>query len=188
MDANWFEPNSGTALYIGPTLSLAYLIAVYFILSSIFMAIVLDAYVSACIAREARKTGADLIKRNPMQLFLFTYYHKLRKLSLLADDEALPEERSILLNELPGIVVRKWHEKKKRMQLLVDKQLGDLPEEDMQRLIANMEGGPESNAARATKKKTKMEMLRKVRIAIQRGMSLPQAEDFEVTEPEQISS
>ena len=37
------------------------------------------------------------------------------------------------MNELPGIVVRKWHEKKKRMQLLVDKELGDLTEEDMQR-------------------------------------------------------
>merc|ERR1719201_1833788 len=77
----------------------------------------------ACIAREARKTGADLVKRNPMQLFLYTYYHKLRKLSLLSDDEALPEEQSILLVDLPGIVVRKWLEKKRRMQLLVDKTL-----------------------------------------------------------------
>merc|ERR1711904_370738 len=108
--------------------------------------------------------------------------------SLLADDEALPEERSILLHELPGIVVRKWHGKKKRMQLLVDKELGDLTEEEMQRMIANMEGGPESNAARATKKKTKLERLHKLRAAVQRGMSLPEAADFEVQEPEQQES
>merc|ERR1719224_116949 len=152
------------------------------------MAIVVEAYVGLTVAAKARATEADLTKRNPMFLFLYTYYHKLRKLSLLNDDEALPEERSILLRELPGIVVRKWHEKKKRMQLLVDKQLGDLTEEDMQRLIANMEGGPESNAARAKKKKTKLERLRKLRVAIQRGMSLPEAADFEVQEPEQQNS
>merc|ERR1711937_1001751 len=131
---------------------------------------------------------ADLTKRNPMFLFLFTYYHKLRKLSLLSDDEALPEERSMLLNELPGIVVRKWHEKKKRMQLLVDKELGDLTEEDMQRMIANMEGGPESNAARQNKKKTMLQRLNKFRVAVQRGMSLPESADFEVKEPEQQNS
>merc|ERR1711904_479133 len=108
--------------------------------------------------------------------------------SLLADDEALPEERSILLHELPGIVVRKWHGKKKRMQLLVDKELGDLTEEEMQRMIASMDGGPETNAARATKKKTKLEKLNKLRAAIQRGMSLPEASDFEVQEPEQQNS
>merc|ERR1712205_268046 len=55
-------------------------------------------------------------------------------------------------------------------------------------MIANMEGGPESNAARAKKKKTKLERLRKLRVAIQRGMSLPEAADFEVQEPEQQNS
>ena len=34
--------------------------------------------------------------------------------------------RGILLVDLPGIVVRKWLEKKRRMQLLVDKTLGDV--------------------------------------------------------------
>merc|ERR1712072_1303748 len=70
----------------------------------------------------------------------------------------------------------------------VDKELGDLTEEDMQRMIANMEGGPESNLARAKKKKTKLERLRKLRVAIQRGLSLPEASDFEVQEPEQQNS
>jgi hypothetical protein len=51
-----------------------------------------------------------------------------------------------------------------------------------------MEGGPESNAARAKKKKTKLERLRKLRVAIQRGMSLPEASDFEVQEPEHQNS
>merc|ERR1712185_782226 len=74
------------------------------------------------------------------------------------------------------------------MQLPVDKELGDLTEEDMQRMIANIEGGPESNKDRANKKKTKLERLRKLRVAIQRGLSLPEAADFEVPEPEQQAS
>jgi hypothetical protein len=187
MDANWFEPNSGTMLYIGPNLSLAYLIGVYFILSSIFMAIVLDAYVSACVAREARKTGADLIKRNPMQLFLYTYYHKLRKLSLLTDDEALPEEQSILLVDLPGIVVRKWLEKKRRMQLLVDKTLGDMSEEEWTR---RMQEPAELQTARSRqrKKSSWRETLTKIRKNIQRSMSLPLAEEFEIPEPARVET
>jgi len=188
IDAAWFEPMGGPGRLVGPFISVSFLLGTDFVLANIFMAIVVEAYVGLTVSAKARATEADLTKRNPMFLFLYTYYHKIRKLSLLADDEALPEERSILLNELPGIVVRKWHEKKKRMQLLVDKQLGDLTEEDMQRLIANMEGGPESNAARAKKKKTKMERLKHLRVAIQRGMSLPEASDFEVQEPEQQNS
>jgi hypothetical protein len=187
MDANWFEPNSGTMLYIGPTLSLAYLVAVYFILSSIFMAIVLDAYVSACIAREARKTGADLVKRNPMQLFLYTYYHKLRKLSLLADDEALPEEQSILLVDLPGIVVRKWLEKKRRMQLLVDKTLGDMSEEEWLRRMQEPAEN-QTTRERTRKKKSWKEILTKIRKNIQRSMSLPLAEEFEIAEPTRVET
>ena len=47
-------------------------------------------------------------------------------------------------------------------------------------MIANMEGGPESNAARQNKKKTMLERLNKFRVAVQRGMSLPESADFEV--------
>jgi hypothetical protein len=184
IDAAWFEPMGGPGRLVGPFISVSFLLGTDFVLANIFMAIVVEAYVGLTVAARARATEADLTKRNPMFLFLYTYYHKIRKLSLIPDDEALPEERSILLNELPGIVVRKWHEKKKRMQLLVDKELGDLTAEDMQRMIANMEGGPESNAARAKKKKTKLERLKKLRVAIQRGLSLPEASDFEVNEPE----
>merc|ERR1712139_26946 len=188
IDAAWFEPMGGPGRLVGPFLSVSFLLGTDFLLANIFMAIVVESYVGLTVAAKARATEADLTKRNPMFLFLYTYYHKMRKLSLLSDDEALPEERSMLLNELPGIVVRKWHEKKKRMQLLVDKELGDLTEEDMQRMIANMEGGPESNAARQNKKKTMLERLNKFRVAVQRGMSLPESADFEVKEPEQQNS
>jgi hypothetical protein len=188
IDAAWFEPMGGPGRLVGPFLSVSFLLGTDFLLANIFMAIVVESYVSLSVTLRARATEADLTKRNPMFLFLYTYYHKMRKLSLLSDDEALPEERSMLLNELPGIVVRKWHEKKKRMQLLVDKELGDLTEEDMQRMIANMEGGPESNAARQNKKKTMLERLNKFRVAVQRGMSLPESADFEVKEPEQQNS
>jgi hypothetical protein len=188
IDASWFEPMGGPGRLVGPFISVSFLLGTDFVLANIFMAIVVESYVGLSVSARARATEADLTKRNPMFLFLYTYYHKIRKLSVLADDEALPEERSIYLVELPGIVVRKWHEKKKRMQLLVDKQLGDLTEEDMNRMIANMEGGPESNAARAKKKKTVMERLKKLRLAVQRGMSLPEASDFEVHEPEQVNT
>merc|ERR1719353_1561114 len=188
IDASWFEPMGGPGRLVGPFISVSFLLGTDFVLANMFMAIVVESYVGLNVAAKARATEADLTKRNPMFLFLYTYYHKLRKLSLLNDDEALPEERSIPLHELPGIVVRKWHEKKKRMQLLVDKELGDLTEEDMQRMIANMEGGPESNAARQNKKKSKLERLKKLRVAIQRGMSLPESADFEVQEPEHQNS
>jgi len=190
MDANWFEPNPGTMFFIGPTMSLAYLVVVYFILSNMFMAVVLDTYVSACIAREARKTGADLVKRNPMQLFLYTYYHKLRKLSLLTDDEALPEEQSILLVDLPGIVVRKWLEKKRRMQLLVDKTLGDMTEEEWQRRMKEPATN-QTSRSRSGKKSSccpTKELLTKIRKNIQRSMALPLAEEFEVPEPAAVST
>jgi hypothetical protein len=183
IDANWFEANNGSSGYIGPMLSLSYLIVVYFILSNIFMAIVLEAYVSAGICRDARRTGSDLTKRNPMSLFLFTYYHKVRKLSLLPDDEALPEEQSIKLVDLPGIVTRKWMEKKCRMQLLVDKTLGEVSEEEMSRrmtLRGNLASGD-----RSPKVKTWGETATKLRKMIQISMSLPLAEEFEVPEPQQ---
>ena len=41
-----------------------------------------------------------------------------------ARTQVLPEDASIPLTDLPGIVVRKWLDKKKRMQMLVDKTLG----------------------------------------------------------------
>jgi hypothetical protein len=105
IDASWFEPMGGPGRLVGPFISVSFLLGTDFVLANIFMAIVVESYVGLTVAAKARATEADLTKRNPMFLFLYTYYHKLRKLSLLSDDEALPEERSILLHELPGIVV-----------------------------------------------------------------------------------
>lgn len=185
IDPNWFEPSAATSSYTGPLMSLSYLILVYFILSNMFMAIVVEAYVGATLCKEARVTEDDLAKRNPMVVFLYTYYHKLRNLSLLNDDEALPEEQSIALRDLPGIVVRKWLEKKRRMQLLVDRKLGDVSEEEAKRMLGRMHDPVQGASDRKRKKKSYGQMMTEYRMCCQRFLSLPMAEEFIIPEPEE---
>jgi hypothetical protein len=187
IDPNWFEPSAAASSYTGPLMSLSYLILVYFILSNMFMAIVVEAYVGANLCKEARVTEDDLAKRNPMVLFLYTYYHKLRNLSLLNDDEALPEEQSIALRDLPGIVVRKWLEKKRRMQLLVDRTLGDVSEEEAKRMLGRMHD-PVGASDRKRKKKPFGLRMTEFRQSCQRCLSLPMAEEFVIPEPEEQES
>jgi hypothetical protein len=189
IDPNWFRPVEFNYNYTGPLMSLTYLILVYFILANMFMAIVVGSYVSACMCRDVRVTGEDLEKRNPMVLFLYTYYHSIRKLSLLSDDEALPEEQSINLGDLPGIVVRKWLEKKRRMHLLIDQNLGEVSDAEMKRRMAgHVTVENTANSTRKRKKKSIWKHMTTCRKAIQRAMSLPSSEDFEIPEPEQVDS
>merc|ERR1711977_739387 len=137
-----------------------------------FMAIVVEAYVGANLCKEARVTEDDLAKSNPMVMILYTNYHKLRNLSLLNDDEALPEEQSIALRELPGIVVRKWLEKERRMQLLVDRTLGDVSEEEAKRMLGRMHD-PVGASDRKRKKKPFGLLMTEFRQSCQRCLSLP---------------
>jgi hypothetical protein len=189
IDPNWFQPVEFNYNYTGPLMSLSYLILVYFILANMFMAIVVGSYVSAYMCRDVRATGEDLEKRNPMVLFLYTYYHSIRKLSLLSDDEALPEEQSINLADLPGIVVRKWLEKKRRMQLLIDQNLGEVTDAEMKRRLAgHVTVKKTSKDTRKPRKKTIGKHLTTFRKAVQRALSLPSSEDFEIPEPEQVDS
>merc|ERR1719217_949265 len=62
-------------------------------------------------------------KRNPMLAFLYAWYHqKWYGIALVKDidDEAVrPEENSIQLSLLPGIVAKKWVEKKRKMQQII---------------------------------------------------------------------
>jgi hypothetical protein len=187
VDPAWFESGGGTGKDVGPTLSVIFLLTTDFVMANIFMAIVVEAYVGLTVSAKARSNEADLTKRNPMFLFLYTYYHEFRKISLLPNEEAMEEERTIPLKDLPGVVVRKWHEKQRRMQLLVDRTLGELSEEDAAKK-ASKSGGPQSTAARKKTGKPIMEHLRRFRISIQRGMSLPLASDFEIPEPEEVGS
>jgi hypothetical protein len=83
------------------------------------MAIVLDAYTMVNILQITVKTG-----ENPMVAFIYAYYraYQIRDdPNAVLDDDLNPEELSINLKLLPGIVSKKWVEKRKRLQKMVDK-------------------------------------------------------------------
>lgn len=133
-DHEWFGPG---ASQLRPIIFLAYIILVYFILFNVFMAIVLDAYTMVWILHGDTETQNDGQKRNPMIAFIYTYYHKIKHISLvkdLEDEGVLPEENSIELTSLPGIVSKKWIEKKKKMQRIIEQNLGGLPAEEQAEL------------------------------------------------------
>jgi len=124
IDPDWFGPG---ASQLKPIIFLAYIILVYFILFNVFMAIVLDAYTMVWIVHGATDP-AKKEKRNPMLAFLYAWYHqKWYGIALVKDldDEAVrPEENSIQLTLLPGIVAKKWVEKKRKMQRIIEENLG----------------------------------------------------------------
>jgi hypothetical protein len=119
VDPNWFGPGESQ---LKPLIFLAYIILVYFILFNVFMAIVLDAYTMVWIVHGAAEAQREQ-KRNPMLAFLYAWYHqKWYGIALVKDldDEAVrPEENSIMLTLLPGIVAKKWVEKKRKMQRII---------------------------------------------------------------------
>jgi hypothetical protein len=189
LEPSWFESYSGASRMVGPMLALAFLILVTFVLGNVFMAIVLEAYVSGLVCGEVRKVTDDINKRNPMFLFLYTYYHKMRRISLGPNEEVLPEDASIPLRDLPGIVVRKWLDKKKRMQMLVDKTLGEVGTRDIKGMMRKMSKGEGPANKNARKKKGGGPgMKQKVKLALQRLFSLPEASEFEYPEPDEVAS
>jgi len=181
IDENWFEPQ-GSA--VGPFLSLSYLILVYFILANIFMAIVLEAYVAANVCIEVRAKEDDLSLQNPMFLFLDTYMHVIRGLSVVSLEEGLPDEHAISLYKLPNIVTRKWLEKKRRMQLLVDQTLGEFTEAEVKRKNSKMNARPESSKSRKRKRKGCMEICGRLKLCFLRALGCPEASEFLVPEPD----
>lgn len=151
VETSWFGPGESS---LRPILFLAYLILVYFILFNIFMAIVLDAYTLVKILHTPRKPedGDDPEERkNPMLVFLYAYYHHLKGISLVRDDdENLSfEEQQIELGLLPGIVARKWIEKKRKMQRMVDESRGDVGNENDDEEYG-MDGGEKKDKRRYT--------------------------------------
>lgn len=133
VDVNWFKPG---ASQLKPIIFLCYIILVYFILFNVFMAIVLDAYTMVWMLHDSSesKDGDEAPKRNPMFAFGFTLYHRLFGQGSLVkdvDDEAIDEEdRDILLSDLPGIVSKKWLEKKRKMDAIIRENLGELLDEN----------------------------------------------------------
>jgi len=115
VDEQWFEPGKEQLV---PLVFVFYIALMYFVLLNIFIAIVLDTYSLA-----ARQNAVDASKKNPMIVFVRTYYHWMKGHSLVEDESEehmKSEDLSISLELLPGLVRRKWVEKKREMQLVAN--------------------------------------------------------------------
>ncbi|CAJ1344739.1 unnamed protein product [Effrenium voratum] len=130
IDIEWFRPGKDqltTMIFLG------YIALIYFVLLNIFVAIVLDTF---SLASRLYAVQAD--KKNPMIVFLHTYWNWMKGQSLVEDESEEhmnPKDLSITLDLLPGLVRRKWVEKKRRMQRVADENFAgmDLFPEDIDR-------------------------------------------------------
>merc|ERR1712066_1228088 len=85
---------------------------------NIAIAIVLDVY---AIADKTFTEDPD--RKNPMLVFLYTYYQMLQgktQVTNEAEENMRSEDLWIQLRDLPGVVRRKWIEKKRKMQAIAD--------------------------------------------------------------------
>lgn len=106
--STWFGPGKDT---IRPLVFFCYLLLTYFILVNVFMAIVLDAFTLVVVIRRTESTIrkkqanfssnnnsnnvnlSEIDDRNPLLTFLYTYYHYLRKIDLVGEEEEKPEDK-----------------------------------------------------------------------------------------------
>jgi hypothetical protein len=97
-----------------PLVFLLYIVVIYMVLLNIFIAVVLDVYATS--SEKKKVTGA-----NPMLVFLQTYYNTWTGFSLVEEEgvqNLRTEDLSIQLRLLPGLVRRKWIERKRKMQFV----------------------------------------------------------------------
>lgn len=114
LDPAWFT--KGT-LQLMPLVYLFYIVVMYFVLLNIFVAVVVDIYATS--PEKRGNTG-----ENPMVIFVWTYYNAFIGSSLIQEDvvqNLRTEDFSIRLELLPGMVRRKWIERKRRMQKIAGK-------------------------------------------------------------------
>lgn len=131
---------------------------------------------------------SDLLKKNPLIVFLLAYYHKLKNVSLVDEEGVLPEEQMIDLSFLPAIVAKKWLEKKRRMQLMVDARLGDLTEREVRRKTTMLNAAPESDSARKRRRQSPGQILQSVKGTIAKALAMPTEADFRMPEPPELES
>lgn len=136
VEESWFEPGKDQSM---PMIFLLYIFLIYFVLLNIFIAVVLDTYSLA-----SRIHAPDPEAKNPMMVFLETYYNWMKGQSLVKDDSEENmklEDLSVSLELLPGLVRRKWVEKKRRMQRVADQNFAGMelfPEDDRDRVVSTM--------------------------------------------------
>jgi len=125
VDPWWFAPGK---LQIMPIIFFCYITLVYFVLLNVFLAIVLDVYAftNHLFQMQSHKYEG---KENPMVVFLKTYVAWLKGISLLVnehEENMRSEDLMIHLELLPGLVRRKWIEKKRKMQRVADQSFAGL--------------------------------------------------------------
>eukprot|EP00933_Yihiella_yeosuensis_P059958 TRINITY_DN617_c0_g2_i2.p1 TRINITY_DN617_c0_g2~~TRINITY_DN617_c0_g2_i2.p1 ORF type:complete len:891 (-),score=149.85 TRINITY_DN617_c0_g2_i2:639-3311(-) len=131
VDPDWFSPGRDQLMTL---IFVAYVAQIYFVLLNIFIAIVLDTYSLAAFNEQP-----DPTRKNPMQVFLVTYYHWMKGQSLVTDDaeeHLKADDLSIKLALLPGLVRRKYVEKKRNMQRVANDNFAGMdlfPEDDQQK-------------------------------------------------------
>jgi len=133
IDIEWFRPGKDQLVTL---IFLGYIALIYFVLLNIFVAIVLDTFSLA-----SRLYAVEADKKNPMIVFLHTYWNWMKGQSLVKDESEEhmnPKDLSITLDLLPGLVRRKWVEKKRRMQRVADQNFAgmDLFPEDVDRSLS----------------------------------------------------
>ncbi|CAK0796060.1 unnamed protein product [Prorocentrum cordatum] len=114
LEQEWFQPGKDPWM---PIMFVVYIATIYFVMLNIFVAVVLDVY-STFIITQRDRDGAEE-RHNPMLVFIRTYYNWLKGMSLVKEEAEgflKAEDLSISLELLPGIVRRKWIEKKRRLQ------------------------------------------------------------------------
>lgn len=123
VNVDWFGPQ----FQLKPWIFLAYIVIVYVVLLNVFMSIVLDVYQASTHLRTGMMAQTNTGKRNPMIVFISTFYNLLKGISLVKPDANLgQDDMNIKVELLPGIVRRKWIEKKKAMQKVADQALSGL--------------------------------------------------------------
>ena len=99
------------------------------LLGNLFMALVLDLYTFTRFERRQQKQGTT--KQNPMAIFLYTYWHKLKGEALVGveaeDAVGSADEQYICADQLPGVVVQAIEEQKARCEEMLENP--DVPKE-----------------------------------------------------------
>lgn len=125
VDPWWFYPGKDQMI---PIVFFCYITFIYFVLLNVFLAIVLDVYAFTNHLFEAQRERLEN-KENPMMMFVRTYIHWLKGVSLIRNEheENMRKEDLIIdLELLPGLVRRKWIEKKRKMQRVADESFAGL--------------------------------------------------------------
>jgi len=125
VDPFWFSPGK---LQIMPIVFFVYIIIVYFVLLNVFLAIVLDVYAftnHVFLVQTEKLKG----KENPMRVYIRTQWAWLKGISLVRnehEENLRSEDLQVDLELLPGLVRRKWIEKKRKMQRVADQSFAGL--------------------------------------------------------------